>query len=346
MIRVQCPHCARVFTVPDEQATKAGTCPGCRRPILIPPAAASVSTAISGDFLAPPPAPAQTDRAHALEEGRPSRSPVPRSDALDRQLLNLPPAAPAARLSDDEVLAKLKFKPPPEYTGVRQLPWPIDIPLYPVDGAGLTNLALVVGIPLLLTLLQRLVFLPFLGLMFLLAKVAVGIYAAWYWAECARDSALGGTRAPQILDAAGYGDKWSRFTYLLAAYLVFVLPAVVYLRATGRTDVFFWSFVAWGVVFFPMGLLAVVVNDALYVLNPLFLLASIRRTALPYLGLLLLIGAVAALFWFTVGVRMRGESLMWSAVVGPLLAAYLTLILAHLFGRFYWHYQQRLDWGV
>ena len=244
------------------------------------------------------------------------------------------------------MLAKLKFKAPPEHTGVRQLPWPIDILLYPFNPAGLINLAIIIGIPLFLTVLQQIVFLPFLGLMFLLAQLAVAVYAAWYWAECTYDSAQGGTRAPQLLDTAGYGDKWSRVSYLLAVYSVFVLPALLYFLGTGRRDVFLWLLVAWGIFFFPMGLLAMVMHDGIYVLNPLLLLGSIRRTLVPYLGLLLLIASQVALFCVVLALAVRQEYATGLAALVLLTGGYSSLVVAHILGRFYWRYHERLDWNL
>jgi predicted neutral ceramidase superfamily lipid hydrolase len=250
------------------------------------------------------------------------------------------------RSREKEALAKLRYTPPPEYTGERRLPWPIDILLYPANAAGLTNLAVVVGILFLLTLVQRLVFLPFLGLMFFLAKLAIAIYAAWYWAECTYDSAQGGTRAPQILDAAGYGDKWSRVSYLLAAYIIFVLPTILYPLYGGRNITILCTLLAWAIVFFPMGLLAMVMHEALYVLNPLFLLGSIFRTFIPYLGLLLLIASQAVLFRLVLGLLMQGGYSIWLAGLGSFTTGYSSLIAAHILGRFYWRYRERLDWGL
>jgi hypothetical protein len=309
----------------------------------------SVSTAISKELLAAPPSPVDTNRADILQKSQ-GESAAAASDALDRQLLDLPPAGsggvPEARLSNDEVLAKLQFKAPPEYRGQRQLPWPIDILLYPFNPAGLINLAIIIGIPLFLTVLQQIVFLPFLGLMFLLAELAVAVYAAWYWAECTYDSAQGGTRAPQLLDTAGYGDKWSRVSYLLAVYSVFVLPALLYLLCTGRRDVILWLLVAWGILFFPMGLLAMVMHDGIYVLNPLLLLRSIRRTLVPYLGLLLLIAAQVALFCVVLALAAREEYATSLAALVLLTGGYFSLVVAHILGRFYWRYHDRLEWGL
>ena len=180
-------------------------------------------------------------------------------------------------------------------------------------------------------------------MIFFLAKLGLAIYAAWYWAECTYDSAHGGTRAPQLLDAAGYGDKWSRVSYLLAVYIIFVLPIVLYPLYTGRRDALLWILVAWGVIFFPMGLLAMVMHDGMYVLNPVFLLGSIRRTLVPYIGLLLGMAALGVLSWRGLGLLARSP---WLA--GPVLLTdgYLSLLAAHVLGRFYWRYHERLHWDL
>jgi len=209
-----------------------------------------------------------------------------------------------------------------------------------------TNLAIIVAIPLFLTVLQQVVFLPFLGVMFFLAQLAIGLYAAWYWAECTYDSAQGGTRAPQLLDTAGYGDKWSRVSYLLAVYAVFVLPALLYVLCTGRRDVLLWILVAWGILFFPMGLLAMVMHDGIYVLNPVLLLGSIRRTFVPYLGLLLLIATQVALFGLVLHLVAREANALGLAALALLTGGYSSLVVAHILGRFYWRYHERLDWGL
>ena len=142
MIHFQCPHCAQKLTVPDGQAGRAGQCPRCKNPITIPPMASSASRAISEELLAAAPSPpADLARTRAPQKSQ-SEAVAVTSDALDRRLLDLPPTGDAeiasARRSEAEVLAKLRFTPPPEHTGRRQLPWPIDILLYPTTMAGLT----------------------------------------------------------------------------------------------------------------------------------------------------------------------------------------------------------------
>lgn len=351
MIHFQCPRCAHKLTVPDAQVGKVGRCPRCRSRITVAPMSASAPVVISEE-----PDAVQISAVNSTATADPQNgeggSARAASGPLNPQLLNLPPTPAAGdngvdpHIRENEALAKLRDTPPPEYSGERRLPWPLDILLYPANGAGLMNLAIIVGIPVLLTGVQQLVFLPFLGLMFLLAKLAIAIYAAWYWAECTHDSAQGGTRAPQVLDAAGYGDKWSRVSYLLAVYILFVLPAVLYPLYDGRNTAVFGLLLTWAIVFFPMGLLAMVMHEALYVLNPLFLLGSIFRTFLPYVGLLSLIVAVAASLRLIPGLLMRGIYSMWLGSLGLFLAGYSSLLAAHILGRFYWRYRERLGWDL
>jgi DNA-directed RNA polymerase subunit RPC12/RpoP len=349
MIHFQCPHCAQKLTLSDEQAGRELQCPRCRSRIAIPPATAPLPTGISAELLATPGPPDDLTHARALPKGEGGHA-APASDALDRRLLDVPPAGsgsvPERRLSNEEALAKLRSRPAPECSGARGLPWPIDILLYPATVAGVANLAIVVVIPLFLTVLQDVVFLPFLRLPFFLAQLAVGLYAAWYWAECTYDSAMGGTRAPGLFDKAGAGDMWSRVSRLLPVYTIFVLPTVLYARYGDRNAIIIGILLAWAVVFFPMGLLAMVVNDGMYVLNPLFLLGAIRRTFLPYSGLLLLLAASGVPVWLVLGLLRRGNDAIWWAGPALLTGGYLSLIASHILGRFCWRYRQRLGWDL
>ena len=37
---------------------------------------------------------------------------------------------------------------------------------------------------------------------------------------------------------------------------------------------------------------------------------------------------------------------LWSVGIHAVIGGYGGLILAHIFGRFYWRYRERLDWGL
>jgi hypothetical protein len=246
-----------------------------------------------------------------------------------------------ARREERRLLTQLGIKPIPEHTGERNLPWPIDILLYPANMAGLTSLGVIVGAPLLLSLLSLVLWIiPFLGLLSFLAQGLVALYAVWYFAECVYDSARGGTRAPQALDTGGTGEMWSRASYVLLVFIIFVGPMMVYFFTVGRRDAILWALVAWAVVLFPIGLLAMVLHDSLSALNPFFLLGSVLRAFFPYMGfVLLLAGIVVGLAW------------VWPPPIVPsiiclAIGPYGMLVLAHILGRFYWRNRERLDWGL
>jgi hypothetical protein len=243
------------------------------------------------------------------------------------------------RREERRLLTRLGIEPIAEYTGQRKLPWPIDILLYPANLAGLASLAIIIGVPLLLSLVLWVI--PFVGLLAFIIQVLVGLYAAWYFAECVYDSAKGGTRAPQALDTGGTGEMWERVAYVLAVWIIFVVPMVVYFLATeGKKDAILWGLVAWAVVFFPMGLLAMVIQDSFSAINPFFLLGSILRVFFPYMGfVLLLCVVVTGLAWF------------WPPPIVPPVVSfavgqYAALVFAHILGRFYWRNRERLDWGL
>jgi len=174
----------------------------------------------------------------------------------------------------------------------------------------------------------------------------IGLYLGWYLAECVYDSAKGGTRAPAVYDMGNWDDLWSRVSYLMAVYLLFAAPPVLYRTLTGRTDAIFWALAGWALIFLPMGLLAMVIHDSVSALNPLFLLGSIRRVLGPYLCLLLGEAVLVGVFWRAGGTGRRLTLPIALPVFYVLLSAYATLVLAHLLGRFYWRYRDRLDWGI
>jgi hypothetical protein len=266
---------------------------------------------------------------------------------LLEELAVSPPPLPVGRDGDtqedrlaDRLFGSMWSEAAGEPTGERRLPWPIDILLYPASLGGLTTLVIIVGIPLLLELIP-------LILVGWLIGIVIGLYSIWYLAECVYDSAKGGTRAPLALDTTDLGQMWSRAVYLAAVYILFVLPAVVYRMFVDESDAIFWGLVAWAAVFFPMGLLAMVIDDSVSALNPLFLLGAIVRTFFPYVGLVALLGIAVVLR------RLALSRLTGAAPLSPLLAApvsfatlYVSFILAHILGRFYWRYRERLDWGI
>jgi len=242
--------------------------------------------------------------------------------------------------------------PKPEPTGERKLYWLFDILLYPFSITGIVTMVVIVGFPLVRALLGAVLplFGPWRHWAFLLIGAALGLYFAWYLAECVYDSAKGGTRAPDVLDAnTDFGALWSRVSSLLGVYILYGLPVALYAAIANRFDAIFWALAAWAVFLFPMGLLAMVVHDSPSALNPLFVLNSIRRVCLPYIGLVAcLIGMAGLLVVLPAMFRPPpppgavGAFSLLSLIAGT----YGSFIFAHVLGRFYWRYREQLDWGL
>jgi hypothetical protein len=332
MLEFRCPNCSQWLVVREDRAGRMSRCPRCKAEIAIPQASAPepvVETA--GDELT------------LITPAKP----------LDKAMLDLPDEQELRdriaehRHEEERLLTSLGIQRKPPHTGQRRFAWPIDILLYPTSASGLIVMAVLIGAPLALALIQS--FLPMvgrIGFVFFLASVILGLYAAWYLAECVYDSALGGTRAPEFV-GVGLGDMWSRVVYLLAVYFLYLLPTILCAMLAQRADAIFWGLAAYSLVFFPIGLLAMVVNDSISALNPVFLVVSIFRAFFPYVGLLLVLVILGALYWFASQIGLDdGSRPFWLEAVGLVASMYGTFVLAHVLGRFYWRNADRLDWGL
>jgi ribosomal protein S27E len=229
----------------------------------------------------------------------------------------------------------------------RKFPWFIDIFLYPFSKPGLKHLVVFIGVKPFFALLVRI--LPemlyyLVGVAGLITYVLVLLYLYWYIAECVRDSAGGWVRAPQ-----GFGglpamsDMFGQMANIIGCLLVFFGPFIFYMFAARKADVIFWLLLIYAVLFFPMGLLSVVMHDSARGLNPHLLISSIRRTLSPYLRLILIF-VIPLISISLIPIEVSDSpiaGLIFSSVV-----IYLVLIGAHLLGRFYWLHQDKLDWEV
>jgi hypothetical protein len=330
MIHFPCQHCGAKLQISPAHAGKEGRCPHCKNKLTVPPAPEPELKLVREDASAGASIPSKL-----LEDVAVAPQPLPLGKADEAR-----PNRLMQGLADS-----LQREEAPGEPGVRRLPWFLDILLYPANLSGLIALVFMTVFPLLLGFFPWIFFWG--SLRFLGPVAALGLYLGWYLAECVYDSAKGGTRAPTVFDVGDWSDWWSRVSYLGAVYVLFGLPPVIYGMVVGRTDAIFLVLAAWALVFLPMGLLAMVIHDSVSALNPLFLLGSIWRVLGPYLCLLLGTGVVVGLFWRAGGGMTRRLA---PPVVLPLLhvlvGSYATLILAHLLGRFYWRYRDRLDWGI
>ncbi|MFC1764121.1 hypothetical protein ACFL6U_18855 [Planctomycetota bacterium] len=304
-MKFQCPYCSQRLSVRDNVAHRRVACPKCKRTLKIPPPVSS---------------------AEALE------------NAEDQK-----PVDPT--LSNREILESLKMDKAPEHSGQRDLPWAVDILLYPFSGSGVVFLLVTMAIIFGMILGQRLI--PALarpGRLFPL-PLAFLLYIIWYLADCIDDSAQGGIRAPNAFARdLDFKEAGSRVVYLIAAGVVTLLPAILYAMFTHRIDWIFGALAAWAVVFFPMGLLAMAVMDSSDAVNPFYLLLYILRVFLPYCGLLIVELLVIGFVIFLVWVADLPNASSWGIAIFIMFLIYGALVMGHLLGRFFWRYKDRLDW--
>ncbi len=340
-----CEYCERKISTPKSHAGKKAVCPKCNNTFIIPVILAPGSDAnqdYSGDLM-----PRTTDSSHGLtlmdvpDEYKLKEEPAVQTNiseqAIDRQ---------------QEYQEDLKVEET-EFAGQRKLPWIVDIFLYPISLPGLMHLSIFTIIPLLISLVGRL--LGPLGMAIalpgFLINIAITLYLAWYVTECVRDSAKGGQRAPEAFATAGLGEMWSQSLHIIGCYLIFLGPVLFYSSFSNKTDIVFWLLLAYGVFFFPMGLLACVMFDSISGLNPILLIVSIFSTFFQYCGLVLLISGIvlgykAIPMIQTDNAQSNTVTMILLGSAFFLILLYITFVVAHLIGRFYWRYEEKLNWEV
>jgi len=196
---------------------------------------------------------------------------------------------------------------------------------------------------------------------------SIGLYLYWYLAECIRDSGTGGLRAPETIGSApGLDDMFWQTLLITACLVIFLGPWLVYHLIVRQTDTTFWCVFSvglfvfpmgllsvvnttfWcvfgvGLFVFPMGLLSVVMFDSLTGLNPFIIIRSILSSFFPYCAMVALFALMGLLLY--AGARAAEQSAVLGAIVF-LVRMYLLLVGSHLLGRFYFRYQEKLNWDV
>ncbi len=340
-----CENCDRKISVPKFNAGKKAICPKCNNTFIIPAIQSPDSAATqnySGDMIA-----RTTDSTHGL-----TLMDVPEEYKLKDKLVgssNVSEETVDRQQEYDEDLAAEEA----ESAEQRKLPWIIDIFLYPISLPGLMHLGIFTIIPLLLSFIIRL--LGPLGMAVALPgfviNIAIGLYVCWYITECVRDSAKGGRRAPEAFATSGLGEMWSQSLHIIGCYLIFLGPTLFYSAFNNKTDIVFWLLLAYGVFFFPMGLLACVMFDSISGLNPFLLIGSIFSAFFQYCGLVLLITGIVLGFKAiptiqTDSTQQETISMIFLESIFYAILLYITFVVAHLIGRFYWRNQEKLNWEV
>jgi DNA-directed RNA polymerase subunit RPC12/RpoP len=335
--KLTCAHCGHKISVPLIYAGKRIKCPKCNDILVVPKAGIAAPSANKGGLKDSKSGTKYAGFDHALFD-------IPQEDSTVNQLSS----QGALSEKDIEELHKTIPKTVTDETesiGIQRLPWIFDIFLYPLSFWGLVNIGIFIGITSFLAEVGKIlpdVLSCLFGLLTLVIKVVAYLFIYWYFAECVRDSAEGGLRAPNVRgDVPGAVDMFLQMINIVGCLLVFFMPFVIYVLAARRIDVILWLLLIYAVFFFPMALLAVVVLDSPVGLNPRLLYNSISNTFRQYCGLVLLFVAAVSLMGL-LG-HKAGES-GYLAFIFRCAGVYIVFVAGHLLGRFYWRNQEKLNW--
>lgn len=346
IIELHCGKCGRKITVSKIHAGKKGRCPHCKNLIDVPKAKEPVYIQKPDD---------SADTATRLV-----------GNDIGLALLEVPDELKHKNEPVNETVTTEEFPEKEQESDEsrmsrRKLPWFIDLLLYPVSQGGLCT----IGVVFLLKL-----FIDFATILLACCTCAGGIlgfiaqivivysYIYWYFSECIRDSANGGLRAPEIIGSMpGLGEMCFQLFRLFACYAFFLGPITFYRGYTYYYKIemdgfLLWPLLTYGIFFFPMGILAVVMFNSISGMNPLLLIRSIFSVLVRYCMLVLLFYVLGFLF---VLLRLKVASILpgGSIVIGIfaiyipfIFSVYASLVLGHMLGRFYYKYQDRLNWEV
>ena len=335
VIKFRCENCGQKFSVHKNNAGKKGKCPKCKNIIVVPELESTNSTLRQGD--------SEDSKINS------------KYSAYDLSLLAMPqkdktqelPITPSETSGSSDKYEQETGEDAEENATLYRLPWFIDIFLYPISASGLVNLAILSFLPRMLPPLGHLNYWmhpPPLSLAIIVLLVGYLIYCV---SDCIRDSADGNRRAPDIeLSLSVIMNAWELVWLILNTFICVAFcvgPLLAYLIITKQTDIIFWLLVTYGVLYLPMVLLAVVLFDSLRALNPILIIASMLNVFLPYCGLVLLFFAVSGLI--AIILVIMPQSWILSYILSA-VCIYLTMIMAHLLGRFCYKYSEKLNWDV
>jgi len=332
-IRFYCDNCGYKSTVSESYAGKQIRCPKCYYIIFIPKIKSTGTTGQSS--------PGKTKTSSQYSDYDLTLLNITEKEKIQNQQAGIP-----EETTEYEQELEEDSQEEAEPATQRKLPWIIDIFLYPISTPGLIMLGIFVGVPLLIDILMRLVGTFAVVLIFpsVIINIVIRLYLYWYIAECVRDSAMGGIRAPETLSSKpGLSDMFWQMVSIVGCLVFFLGPAFFYQYFTEKTDAIFWILLAYGIFFFPMGLLAVIILDSSAGLSPILLVESIFRTFFPYCGLILILCGPCALI--DKMLSSSPPSLILSFILFAVFV-YTTMVAAHLLGWFYWRYEEKLNWDL
>jgi len=248
----------------------------------------------------------------------------------------------------------------------RKLPWLIDIFLYPLSISGFIHLVIFFCVPILISLAYQFLLdyiWPVGDLILAILYVLFVGYVLYYLSWCINDSTKGRLRAPDInlQPSPAKGEPIECAGIFLACIVVCFWPAAVYYILIRKTDLLYWLLTTAGLLFFPMALLAGFLNDSISGLKPMLIIKSVIKTFPAYFPVVIFFAGFFAVLSIVIQPLPQSKGLepilfYISQVTSAIFSAryalrstgfiYLAMIGAHILGRFYYKYQEKLNWEV
>ena len=176
--------------------------------------------------------------------------------------------------------------------------------------------------------------------------ILIGGYFAAYAIKIINAVATGGSELPEWPD---FTDIWdsiiSPFLFVLAVGGVAFAPAIIYglfLLPRGAPHVLLPVFTLWGVLYLPMGFLAIAIHNNIAALDPIFVMVSIFRVFGRYMVLWLLFVLLAVAEHLVKA--FLGFIPFVSTIVTSFLTLYILTIEMRLLGLIYFTGQKKLRW--
>jgi len=356
-IKFRCENCGQKFSVPQIHAGKKGKCPKCKNIIVIPKVQTTSSVTEQTNAGAP-----ETSSKSSVDDS--ALLVTPQKDKIQDLPLSQPDISEKTAEYEQELEEESAEKT--ATLTQRKLPWLIDIFLYPLSISGLIHLVIFLCAPILISLAYQFLLqhiYPVGDLILAILYVLFVGYVLYYLSWCIIDSTKGGLRAPDtsLQASPAKGEMVECAGIFLACIVVCFWPAAVYYIFTKKTDFLYWLLTAAGLLFFPMALLAGFLNDSISGLNPMLIIKSVIKTFPAYFPVVIFFAGFFAVLSIVIpplpqSKGLESMSLYLSQVINVFFSAryalrstgfiYLTMIGAHILGRFYCRCKDKLDWEV
>jgi len=188
----------------------------------------------------------------------------------------------------------------------------------------------------------------FLKLFSLFANIIVVFYLTAFMFKIIVHSANGEEELPDWPDIYDFfSDLVKPLFYFFVTIIVSFLPFIIYYhftQETSLTDPILFITVITGILYFPMGLIAVAISNSLMVLSPHVILPSIKRILFNYLiGCLFLI-SILGFELIGKGIISKIDLPLLTIPIYSFLSLYFIVVKMRILGLIYYTNRHNLGW--